>query len=76
LPVELYSFLVQWLFQSRLHQKDSYEITFAKRQKSETTRALFSAIEDARKRFFEKYGIIRDVEINISSMYSKQSAGL
>jgi len=54
---ELYDFLVRRLFQSRLHQKDSYEITFAKRQKSDRTRALFLAIEDARKDFLKNMAL-------------------
>jgi hypothetical protein len=73
---ELYDFLVRRLFKERLHQQDSYEIIFAKRQKSDRTKALYTAIEAARTRFSEDNKLNRDVEINISSKFSKESAGL
>lgn len=54
---ELYDYLVRRLFRDRLHKNDSYEICFAKRGSSDRTAALRIALQAARQRFNEKWGI-------------------
>lgn len=75
-PNELYDLLVRRLFRDRLHQADSYQITFARRGKADRTLALREALETARKRYAEKWGIaiIGPVEIKVTSPY--RSSGL
>ena len=64
---ELYDFLVKRLFRDRLHMKDCYEITFAKRFSSDRNDALRKALNVARQRFFEKYHIQRAVTLKVES---------
>jgi len=56
-PNELYDYLVRSLFRDRLHKDDEYHICFARRGKSDRTEALAAALESARKKFTEKWGI-------------------
>ena len=62
-PNELYDFMTRRLFRERLHRHDAYSIVFAKRGKSDRTAALRDALERARQRFGEMYGIRRDAHI-------------
>ena len=50
-PNELYDFTVRMLFKKSLHKADEYQITFAKRGKSDRTLALRKQLEDTRSRF-------------------------
>lgn len=75
-PNELYDSLVRQLFRDRLHQHDVYEISFARKGKSDRTVALRTALEAARKRFSEKWGIISTATIQTIACYSRESAGL
>jgi len=75
-PNELYDSLVRQLFKDRLHQHDAYEIHFARRGKSDRTAALRIALETARRRFSEKWGIVSLATIQTEACYSRESAGL
>lgn len=54
---ELYEYLVRRLFRDRLHKDDAYEIYFARRGSSDRTEALQKALQAARQRFFDRWGI-------------------
>jgi hypothetical protein len=78
-PNELYDYLVRHLFRDRLHKDDAYNIYFAKRGKSDRTKALYLALQAARGRFTEKWGIASMAPINViagrpSEMASLQAA--
>lgn len=73
---ELYDFLVRRLFRDRLHKSDFYEIHFSKRGSSDRTAALMNALNDARNRFFLKYGIKTNVNIKVSPEFSYENSGL
>lgn len=75
-PNELYDFLVRRLFRDRLHQHDAYEIFFSRRGKSDRTLALKTALETARQRFEEKWGVTRQASIHIKPASPIQQAGL
>jgi hypothetical protein len=64
-PNELYDYMVRRLFRDRLHKDDQYQIYFAKRGKSDRTEALLEALENARKNFNTKWGIISKVPIEV-----------
>jgi len=73
---ELYDSPVRRLFRDRLHQRESYDIWFAKRWKSDRTEALSLALRAARQRFAERFGVRRDVEIRVLPSTPKQCHGL
>ncbi len=73
---ELYDSLVRRLFRDRLHQLESYDIWFAKRWKSDRTAALGEALMAARRRFAERFGVVRDVEIRVRPSTPRQCHGL
>ena len=75
-PNELYDYLVRRLFRDRLHKDDEYEISFAKRGKSDRTRALLEALQVARDQFKEKWGIESEATINVIPAVPQGSAGL
>lgn len=62
-PNELYDYLTRRLFKDRLHQDDGYNICFAKRGQSNRTAALKHALESAKARFQQQWGIINDVPL-------------
>jgi len=64
-PNELYDFMTRRLFRERLHRRDAYRIVFAKRGKSDRTAALRDALDRARRRFQERYGIASDAHIEV-----------
>jgi hypothetical protein len=64
-PNELYDYLVRRLFRDRLHKDDEYNIFFAKRGKSDRTRALLQALGTARNRFGERWGIVSHAPIHV-----------
>ncbi|HED04506.1 MAG TPA: DUF3800 domain-containing protein [Candidatus Fraserbacteria bacterium] len=74
-PNEMYDYLARRLFRDRLHQDDEYYICFAKRGKSDRTQALSKAVERARQRFYERWGIASNASISIA-VTPKQNAGL
>ncbi len=64
-PNELYDSLVRRLFKNLLHKDDVYNIHFAKRGKSDRTEALRLALEAARQRFAEQWGILSEPVMNV-----------
>jgi hypothetical protein len=64
-PNELYDYLVRRQFRDRLHKDDAYEIHFAKRGSSDRTTALKDALQSARQRFFEKWGVASESPIQV-----------
>lgn len=73
---ELYDYLCRQLFRDRLHQNDAYEIHFAKRGKADRTAALRVALEAARLRFTEKWGIVSAASIKVLASAPADIAGL
>ena len=68
---EIYDFLVRQLFHDRLHQHGSYDICFAERGKSDRTGALCSALETARDRFCQKWGVTNNAVMKVTLCQSK-----
>jgi len=64
-PNELYDYLVRRLFRDRLHKDDEYNIFFAKRGKSDRTEALLEALQTARNKFSQRWGIVSDAPIHV-----------
>lgn len=75
-PNELYDFLVRSLFRDRLHKEDEYIIYFAKRGKSDRTEALSLALESARRRFTERWGIVSTASIRAIPSVPAKASGL
>lgn len=75
-PNEVYDYLVRRLFRDRLHKADVYNIYFAKRGKADRTESLVKALERARERFYEKWGIVSNAAVRISVGTPEQYAGL
>jgi hypothetical protein len=68
--------LVRRLFRDRLHKDKGYEIYFAKRGKSDRTKALYAALQSAREQFFHKRTIKSDVPIKVIPTQSVKTHGL
>ncbi|MBD2133324.1 DUF3800 domain-containing protein [Sphaerospermopsis sp. FACHB-1094] len=64
---ELYDYLTRRLFKDRLHKDDEYNICFARRGTSERTEAFKVALESARAKFAEQWGITSTATINITA---------
>jgi hypothetical protein len=75
-PNELYDYLVRRLFRDRLHQDDEYHIFFARRGKSDRTAALFEALEAARRRFAQRWGILSEAPIHVTPATPAQCPGV
>lgn len=75
-PDELYEYLVRRLFRDRLHQRESYEVCFARRGRSDRTDALMSALAAARMRFAARHGIERDVLLTVIPRWSREDGCL
>ncbi len=75
-PNELYDYLVRCLFRDRLHQHASYRIVFSARGAADRTKALGHAIDQARLRFSEKWGIETSPTIGIRSDAPPAHGGL
>ncbi len=73
---ELYDLTVSRLFKNNLHKADEYRVTFAKRGKSDRTKALDVALRVARSRFYKQWGITSDARVQIEAEPSRNSAGL
>lgn len=71
---ELYDYLVRRLFKNLLHKDSDYHIVFAKRGKSDRTKALMAAISAARNRFCNQWGKTTVAPINIQA-YSPLGVG-
>lgn len=75
-PNELYDYLTRRLFKNLLHKDGGYEIVFARRGASDRTAALHSAIEKARQRFAQQWGITANTPIRFISSTPPLYAGL
>ena len=75
-PNELYDYLVRRLFRDRLHKDDQYNITFAKRGRADRTAALVDALQAARRRFAERWGIVSHAPIRVIPATPATSPGL
>lgn len=75
-PNELYDYLTRRLFKNLLHKDGGYEIVFAKRGASDRTSALQTAIEKARERFAQQWGVAASAPIHVVSATPPQHAGL
>jgi len=75
-PNEIYDYLVRRLFKNMLHKDDQYQIVFAKRWDSSRTRSLRKALQDARYRFSNQWGIKVDSMIDVIEKSVVQSVGL
>ena len=75
-PNELYDSLVRRLFRNHLHKHDQYQVMSARRGASDRARALRVALEMARARFAERYGVVGKAAISIQSAAPESSAGL
>ena len=75
-PNELYDFLVRRLFKDRLHKDAGYQITFARRGKSDRTAALMEALEAARLHFAIRWGVTSQAPMQVSAGFPRDHAGL
>jgi len=75
-PNELYDFMVRRLFRDHLHKHDEYRIVFARRGRSDRTAALRKAIQDARRNFEKKHGIVARAPVTILAATPHECAGL
>jgi hypothetical protein len=69
---ELYDFLARRLFKPLLHKHDEYNVCFSKRGQAGRTKALWEALETAKRRFDEQYGAVSSSRIQMSSRRSSQ----
>jgi hypothetical protein len=75
-PNELYDYLVRRLFKDGLHKNDEYRVFFARRGKADRTAALLTALEAARHRFQEQWGIVSHAPIHVMPATPARCPGL
>ncbi len=75
-PNELYDYLIRRLFRDRLHKEDEYVICFSRRGRSDRTAALKKALEQARERFYQKWGIKSQSVIQVVVGSPENTGGL
>ena len=75
-PNELYDYLVRRLFRDRLHKDDEYRIYFARRGHSDRTEALRKALQQARQRFCERWGIASNAPFRVILSSPSEHGGL
>jgi len=75
-PNDLYDSLVRRLFRDHLHKAELHQICFAKRGKSDRTRALREALKAAREHFCRKWGKEQVGQIVITTEASRDNACL
>lgn len=75
-PNDLYDQSVSRLFKDRLHQHENNAITFARRGRSDRTRALRAALDVARQRFEVKWQTQIDTAVSLTSCRPSEAAGL
>ncbi len=75
-PDELYDHMARRLFGRRLHRDEECHVYFARRGKSNRTRALAENIEKARDEFRTKQGIQNAAVITVHSAYPGEQPGL
>ncbi len=71
-PNELYDLTVRMLFKQRLHKEDKYRVVFARRGKSDRTKALKSELEKSKQQFFNEKGINHQTDLDICPAYPKE----
>lgn len=75
-PNELYDLTVRILFKQHLHKETHYRITFARRGKSDRTKALIEQLEKTRRRFLDQHKLEHDPQLEIVPAYPWQEPGL
>ena len=75
-PDELYDHMARRLFRRRLHKDEEYHVYFARRGKSNRTRALAENIEKSRDEFRTKLRIQNTPVITVHSAYPHEHPGL
>lgn len=68
-PNELYDLTVRMLFKHRLHKHDHYRITFARRGKSDRTKALSDHLEETRRKFLMEQDLQHEPTLEIQPAY-------
>jgi hypothetical protein len=68
-PNELYDLTVRMLFKQRLHKHDHYRITFARRGKSDRTKALGEHLEQTRQKFLREQALLHEPTLDIQPAY-------
>lgn len=68
-PNELYDLTVRMLFKQQLHKHDHYRISFARRGKSDRTKALRDHLEQTRQRFLMEQGLQHEPALEIEPAY-------
>jgi hypothetical protein len=68
-PNELYDLTVRMLFKQRLHKHDHYRITFARRGKSDRTKALGEHLEQTRQKFLLEQALQHKPTLDIQPAY-------
>jgi hypothetical protein len=66
---ELYDSMMRQMLVGRLHRDQEYVIQFARRGRSDRTEAIRLAVEGARQRFQQKWGIVSDAPITARAAY-------
>ncbi|MEX0290144.1 MAG: DUF3800 domain-containing protein [Flavobacteriaceae bacterium] len=73
-PNELYDLTTRMLFKQRLHKQSTYRVTFARRGKSDRTKALKDQLTKARERFIEEHSLeLENAHMEICPSYPWQS---
>lgn len=75
-PNELYDLTVRMLFKQRLHKQDHYRITFARRGKSDRTKALSDHLEQTRQKFLMEQDLRHEPTLEIEPAYPWEQPGL
>ena len=75
-PNELYDYMVRRLFKNLLHKDDGYELYFSKRGKDDRTAALKQALDSARERFTNQWGIQSNASISVFPRTPAKCSGL
>jgi len=75
-PNELYDYMVRRLFKNLLHKDDGYAVYFSRRGRGDRTEALKVALEGARERFFQTWGIRGNAPIAVLPRSPAEHAGL
>ena len=71
-PNELYDLAVRMLFKQHLHKESRYRITFARRGKSDRTKALVEQLDKTRLRFLQEHRLEHEPELKIRPAYPWQ----
>lgn len=75
-PNELYDYMVRRLFKTVLHKDDEYHICFARRGNADRMAALRTALEAARLRFTQQWGIESKATLHVTASRPHDTAGL